>query len=251
MSKVKIKLAFLGHIPHSIDTNKIKKWKSDLFEISGQISSYNIVGDSDGQHWEYSDAVISRQLPDRDGADVLIAVTNVPLQYNYYVRGFTDNKACMTYQTMAEILRFDNIPLENLIMKILYFISFAYKYYGNQTPQSTDRIDIIHDEAKGCIFDFNGYKTDVIYSLNKPCICPSCVEKLTSNQQHRIERNLVDKVQQELKGIKKGLYFQLADFVKRRPILAIIISSAFALALGIIGSTLSTILWEKVLKHWL
>ena len=248
MSKVKIKIVFLGHLPHSIDRDKITKWKSDLFEVMSPINSFNIVGDSDGVYWEFLDDNIETQLPDRDGADVLLAVTHVPLQSGYFARRFTDNRVCMTYSTMTEILKFDNIPLENLLLRLLYSISFVYKRYGNRIPLMADPTNFTHDETRGCIFDMNGIKTDVVYSLNKPQLCHSCVEKLTSNHEHKIEKNLIDKVQKELNKINKGLYFRLTDFVKRNPVLALIISSLFAIVLGVIGSTLATIIWEKFLK---
>ena len=89
--------------------------KSDLFEITGEISAFNIDGDSDGSEWEFLDRNIEAQLPNRDGADILLAVTYVPLQDKYFVRRFSDNRVCMTYYVMADILKFDNIPLENLL----------------------------------------------------------------------------------------------------------------------------------------
>ena len=250
MSKVKIKIIFLGHIPYEINKEKIVRKKSDLFQIIGPIGTYNIVGNSDGPEWDFTDENIQKQLPKRDSEDVLLAITNVALQDRYYVRGYNDNKVCLTFNTMAEILKSDNIPLENLIFRILYFISLAYKLYGNRMPTIAEAKSFIHDEAKGCIFDFNGNKSEVIYSLNKPQICHSCIEKLTSNVENRIEKNLVARVQKELKQIKKEFYYRIASFIKRHPVLAIIISSLIAVLLGIIGSTIATILWETILKPW-
>ena len=120
MAKVKIRIVFLGHLPHSINTKKIENWKSDLFEVLPPINSFNIIGDSDGAEWEFLDVNIEKQLPQRDNADLLLAVTNVPLQDSYFARRFTDNRICMTYNSMTEILKLDNIPLENLMLRVLY-----------------------------------------------------------------------------------------------------------------------------------
>jgi hypothetical protein len=246
MSKVKIKIVILGHLPYSIDLNKVRKWKSDLFEIISPISSYNIVGNSDGIYWEFLDENIEKQLPMRDDADILIAVTNVPIQDNFFARRFTDNRICMTYNSMTEILNSENVPLENLLLRVLYSVSFVYKRYGNQIPLMTEMTNFTHDETRGCIFDMNGIKTDVVYSLNRPQLCHSCVETLTSDQTHRVCQELIDKVQYELKRIKKGLYYQISDFVKQRPILAIIISTIIAIILGTIGSIIATFILEKI-----
>jgi hypothetical protein len=248
MSKVKIKIVILGHLPYSIDLDRIKNWRSDLFEIVSSISSFNIVGNSDGANWEFLDKNIEQQLPSRENANVLLAVTNVPLQDNYFARRFSDNRVCITYNEMTEILKLDNIPLENLILRVMYSISFVYRRYGNRIPLITELTNFAHDETRGCIFDMNGIKTDIIHSLNCPQLCHSCVESLTNLKTHKIEKELVDKVQKELKRIKKGLYFQITDFVKRRPILAIILSTIFALIIGIIGSTIGSLIWERFLK---
>lgn len=229
MSKIKIKIAFLGHLPHSLDTQKIKNWKSDLFEILTPIDTYTITANSDGSDWEYTDEVIQKQLPQRRDADILLIVTNVPIQNNYFARRFPDNRICITYNEMAKILKDDNIPLENLMLRVLYSVSFLYKKY-NRIPLMSENTNFTHDETRGCIFDMDGIKTDTIYSTNQPQICHSCVESLTVS---RVEKNLIDSVQKELKKIKKGLYYQIADFVKTKPILSFIITLLLAFMINL------------------
>jgi len=245
MSKIKIKIIILGHLPHSIDFKKISKWRSELFEVVRQIATYSITDNSDGYGWEFSDSSIEAQLPKRQEEDILLAVTNVPLQDNYFARRSTDNRVCLTYNSMTEILLYHNIPLENLVLRVLYSVAFVYRRYGDRLPLITEHTNFTHDETRGCIFDMNGIKTDLIYSLDKPRLCHSCVETLASNRMHRIERSLIDKVQQELQKIKKGLYYQISDFIKRKPVLAIVISSILAVILGIIGSLIASAIWQS------
>lgn len=245
MIKVKIQIIILGHIPKSIDINKIIKWESDLFEIMKQIKTFTIDTNADGEHWDFSDSKIEELLPKRVNEDIILAVTNVPLQYNYYARRFTDNRVCLTYNEMAEILKFDNIPQEHLILRILYSFAFVYKRYGNRIPLMTEDAIFTHDETRGCIFDMNGIKSDVIYSLNRPQLCVSCIDEMRRLRNHRIENELIDKVQKELKKINKTLYNQLTDLVKQKPFFAIFISSVVAIILGIISSLISTYIWVK------
>ncbi len=244
--KVKIKLAILGHLPHASDIDRIKKWKSSLFEIT-EVALYNINGDSDGLNWEYLDENIERnQLPSRGDANVLLAVTNVPLQSSYYARRFSDNRICMTFNEMVSILSSDNIPQVNLILKVLYAISFVYRRYGNRIPQMHEDTNFSHDETRGCIFDMNGIKTDIVYSLNKPQLCNSCIHALTNNEipKNRIDKILIEKVQKELRKINKGSYYDIVDWVKKYPYWAITISSLSAVLLGMIGSLLATLLYH-------
>ena len=240
--KVKIKLIFLGHLPHSINTEKILSWKSDLFQILPPINIHTITSESDGPNWDYSDENIESQLPLREEGDILIAMTNVRIQNNYFARRSTDNRICLTYYEMSDYLKADNIPLENLIFRVLYSVSFVYKRYGNRLPGINEHTNFTHDETKGCIFDMNGNKADIIYSVNRPYICESCVQSLTNS---KIEKNLIDKVQRELKKIKKGLYYRITDLIKKYPIAAIIISSIWAILLGTVGSIIAAIIWKK------
>ena len=242
--KVKIKIDILGHLPHSSEIESIKNWRSDLFEIT-RVDKYDIVGSSDGADWSFSDKNIEKQLRGRDGSDVLIAVTNVPLQDGYFARGFSDDRLCITYFGMSEILTFNDIPLENLLLRVLYAVAFVYRRSGNTIPSINVWSSFTHDDTRGCVFDMDGAnKADVIYSTNKPQLCSSCVQSLTNNPvaNNRIEKNLIEKVQVELLGIDKGLYYEIADWIKRHPVYAIIISSLTAITLEVI----SHFVYEKI-----
>lgn len=243
--KLKIKLIFLGHLPYSIDSNKIEKWKSDLFEIVKPIDRHIISTDSDGEDWSFTDENIEGLLPNRNSENILIAITNVPLEDNYYARRFNDDRICVTFNEITEILESGNIPLENFIFKVIYSASLVYKRYGNRIPEMFEMTNFTHDETRGCLFDMNGIKTDIIYSTNQPEICPSCILDLANS---KVPKNLIDKIQKEIKGIQKELYYKITDFIKGYPIGAIFISSATAIILGFIGSILASYIWEKWLQ---
>jgi len=93
----------------------------------------------------------------------------------------------------------------------------------------------VHDETRSCIFDMTGIKTEIIYSASKPTVCDKCSILL---QERKIANNIIEKVKAELKGIRKTTYYRLLDFIKRWPILTIILSSSLAILLGIISSYL-------------
>ena len=89
-----------------------------------------------------------------------------------------------------------------------------------------------------------GIKTDIIHSLNKPQLCDDRVHDITHNENPRIDRSIIDKVQIELKKIHKERYYQILDFVKRRPVFTLILSTIITIVLGAVGSVLATILLE-------
>lgn len=245
MSKVKIKLIILGQLPVDLDKIKLTKWKSDVFELVGQIDNYTITNNADGPSWEFTDENIETQLPDTFEGDFLIAMTHVPLEDNYYARRFTNSRICMTFYEMADILNLSNIPIENLVYRLLYSYVLIYKRHGNRIPSRDEITTFTHDETRGCLFDMNGIKSDIVYSTNKPIICDSCVQRLTTE---RVPINTINKIKEEVKEIKKGMYYRLADLVKKYPIWTLVLSTISALLIGTIGSLLATIIWEKILK---
>ena len=91
----------------------------------------------------------------------------------------------------------------------------------------------------------NGIKSDVVYSTNKPTVCDSCVQRLTTE---RVPLNTIFKIQEELKAIKKGLYYRLADLIKKYPVWTLILSTISAFMIGTLGSLVASIIWEKLLK---
>jgi hypothetical protein len=234
--KVKIKLCILGHLPHLSEILKIEKWNSSIFEITG-VNSLNFAGCSDGPNWEFLDNNIEKELPPNADADILIVVTNVPLQDDYFVRRFSDNRICITYSGMSDILIFNDIPLKNLLLRLLYSATLVYKSQGNRIPLLSE-IKFTHDDPRGCIFDMNGAdKKDIVYSTNKPEICNSCVDSLINNHvaNNSVDEALIIETQKELKRINKGLYFKITDRIKKHPIITIVISSLVALSIDLIS----------------
>ena len=245
MSKVKIKLIILGQLPVDLDKTKLTKWKTDVFELVGSIDNYTITNNADGLSWEFTDDNIETQLPTNFDGDFLIAMTHVPLEDNYYARRFSDNRICMTFFQMADILNLSNIPIENIVYRLLYSYTLIYKRNGNRIPSKDEVTTFTHDETRGCLFDMNGIKSDIVYSTNKPIICDECVQRLTNE---RVAVNTIAKVKKEICLIKKGMYYSLADLIKKYPIWTLIISTLTAFIIGILGSLVATYFWEKFLK---
>jgi hypothetical protein len=243
MAKVKVKVMFLGTPPHAIDMKRINDWKSKLFEVTESSDRITITSNADLDDWGFSDGNISQLIPKRGNEDVLVIVTTVPLENNYYVRRFTNNRIAVTLFEVGDILKAENIPLGNMILRVIYSASFLFKRYGNTIPETVDFPNFTHDETKGCIFDMNGIKNDIIYSANKPTLCDDCAHSLTLA---KVEINIIDSVKTEFKEIKKPLYYRISDLIKEYPICAIIFSSVAAILLGAIGSLLASAIWERI-----
>lgn len=241
MDKIKIKIVIVGSLPFSLKETKIEKWKSDIFEVSGKIQHYELPTDSDLPNWVFSDKNLGEQVPTEFDERFLVAIVNVPLEENWYLRRLSGNRIVFTFYKMEEILRSRNIPLENIIYRLLYASSLAFKSHTNRIPEVSEIKNFTHDETRECLFDMNPNKYDVVYSCHKPIICQDCVARL---RRRTVSLDEIRTSQKEIKKIRKILFYQIADWTKKHPIWAIIISSLYAILLGSIGSILGSFVYD-------
>lgn len=245
MPKTKITVATIGSLPVDFKVQKIKSLKSSVFEIVDGIESYALPNKSDGENWQYSDAKLDTALPNEFSGEFLVGIVSVPLELNWYTRRLTGNRIVFTFHEIKDILRESNIPLENMIYRVLYSYLLLYKRNSHRIPSVYEETSYTHDETRGCLFDMNGIKEDVIYSCNNPIICSDCVARLT---QERVSNETISSCQNEIKKIKKARFYQIADFIKKYPVYSLILSGITAIVLGTIGSLIATFIYEAFSK---
>lgn len=243
MSKVKIKLVTIGHLPIDFQAKKIIRWKSSIFEIVGGVDKFSLRCDSDSSDWEFSDELVKSQLPEKFDADFMIAIVNVPIQDNWYSRRLGNNQIVLTFYQIREILEYNNIPIENVIYRLLYAYTLLYKRSGDKVPDFGEAPGFTHDETRGCLFDMNGIKTDLVASCDKPIICDECQERL---KREKVSSILIESTQNEIKHIRKDLYYRAWGFVRKHPIWSFALSSIFALAIGTGGSVIASFIYERI-----
>jgi len=242
MPKTRITVATLGHLPAEFDRSKISRWQSSAFEISGDIESYTLNCDSDIDDWAFSDAALGQVIPNQFEGDFFVVITNVPLQWNWYTRRIGDNRIVFSFYEVRDILSYYQIPLENIVYRLLYAYTLIYCRNGSRVPEAEELTNFTHDETRGCIFDMNGNKVDIIHSCHEPIICPDCVER---SRRERVTEETIQKCQKELARIKKPLFFRIGDFIRIHPIWALVISALSAITLGAIGSILGAFVYAR------
>lgn len=243
MDKVKIKVITIGHLPLHLNLKKVSAWRSDVFELVGDIENFALRCDSDGPDWQFSDERLREQLPAHTGADFLLAIVNVPIEANWYSRRLGNNQIVFTFNQIREVLAWENIPLENAILRVLYAYTLLYRRSGNKIPGFGEASSFTHDETRGCLFDMNGIKSDLTESCNKPIVCVECEERLRNE---RVSTQTIKTVQREIRQIRKHLYHRAFDFVKAKPLVALMISSAYAILLGVVGSLVASYIYEGI-----
>ncbi|MEW8461439.1 MAG: hypothetical protein AB2653_14125 [Candidatus Thiodiazotropha endolucinida] len=240
--KIKIRIVTLGTVPYDLDLMRIENRKSSIFEIVKPIDNFALNSDSDGDDWQYTDGNISEDLPESEGEEFLVALTNVPLHLNWYTRRIKDNYVVFTFNEIADYLRFNNIPLENVVYRLLYAYSLVYLENNKRIPSCNEFTNFTHDETKGCIFDMNGLKYDIIHSCDSPIICDACTHRLTSAS---ISTSQIERAKKELGKVRKDLYYRIAGWISKHPILSLLIATLWAVLIGLLTNYISNICWPS------
>lgn len=235
-SKVRIKLVTIGYLPQDFHIDRINSWKSEIFQLAGNIENFSLRTDSDGDSWDFSDTLICKQLPKNWDGDFLIALVNVPIEDNWYTRLVGKNQIVFTFHEIKEILKDSHIPLENVVLRLLYAFALVFRQCGNRIPTLDEGAGFFHHETRGCIFDITGIKTDLPASCDKPQICDECQERLKNKQ---VSNDIIEQSKKEILCIRKEFYFRIVEFVKKHPVWALVISSCYALILNIIASVIT------------
>jgi hypothetical protein len=240
--KITIRIVTLGTVPFDLNLLKIQNWDSSIFEIVTPIENFALNSDSDSEGWQFSDQNISSHLPQNEGEDFLVALTNVPLYLNWYTRRVKENYVVFTFKEIAEYLRFNNIPLENVVYRLLYAYSLVYSENKKRIPSCVEYTNFTHDETKGCIFDMNGLKYDIVHSCDSPIICDVCSHRLSSAG---VSTSQIEQAKRELENVKKELYYRMTDWISRHPIWSLLMASLWAIIIGLFTNYLSSVIWPS------
>lgn len=237
---VKLSIKTIGHMPVGFEKQKLLDYKSGVFSIVGEVSSFDLREDSLGENWEYTDAQLTELISGNDNQELTVIIVNVPLELNWYSRRLNHNCIAVTFYQIRDILDEAHIPLENLILRILSAYSLVFMRNGHRLPIEGEGVSFTHDETRGCIFDMNANKRDVVVSCHKPIICDECTERL--KRENNVSNEVISRVKRDLKKIKQPLAFRIVSFVQRHPLWALGISTVYALILGVSGSIIGSLL---------
>src|SRR3970040_1255878 len=96
------------------------------------------------------------------------------------MRRLDDHVAVLSLYEMAEIVRYSGFSLEQFILRNAY--ELVVLFIGNGKLIPTNYATWAHDEVRGCLFDMNSSKPDIIFSMDRPVLCPACKTRLSSKQ---------------------------------------------------------------------
>lgn len=227
MKKIKIKLVRLGKQKHEDVFKKLKKYKSSIFEVE----IYRKDLPKCDYNWGYSFKILKELLNAENNSDydMCIGFIDTIIENNYFGKRLDEyNTYIISFYEVDEILKKENINIFNYILVTMYRYITRYKLRisGEQ---------LVHDETRGCIFDMCGDKINVIYSCKEPIICNECRSKI---DKYGCDEEYMKNLEKELKKIKKTVYYRISDFIKKKPILSLIIGILSSIGLNIFSCLL-------------
>ena len=241
MNKIKITLNKIGRIDHLVDIQKISKWQSKLFKIeSVQCIDHLPNSDiSDG----YLDQKFKRETLGKitvcpNGSDIAVAITAYRFTDNFYMHRIGSGKIGISLYGINEILHSENISTENFIIKHLYEICALSLIVG---IDSDEVYDVVHRDTRGCLFDLNGDKLDILYNTEKPIICDSCKDIFRRKQ---INQKTIQTLEQELRKIQRPTIVKIERCIKKYPFVSMAVSAIIAISINAVF----LLIWRLILK---
>ena len=241
MRKLNVALVSLGHQKQPVDMTFLANWRSESFKIaSTELIAYT--PNATGDNWEYPDSQLQKLVKPVRGADITFAVVSAPIERNYYSRRLRNNVVVFSIHEMAHILNEANFRIEHFLLRNIYQIAIYYQTQNDSVPES-DLLSWSHHDIRGCLFDMNSQKSDILYSMHQPKLCEACRTRIG---QHQIDPAFLGALDRELRRLQRKLFYRIVDWVKAHPINSLLITAGFGISLNVVAS----IIFEKGKRVW-
>jgi hypothetical protein len=241
MNKTKITLVILGNLRQNLDFKKLKRFRSKYFMIADieKITDLPEPFKDDG----YLDVTYSRddviEIMNRtNNSELILGLINYRFTDNFYLHRTCSNKACLSIADIDVLLQSRNISIENFILKNIYEI-VTFKYSLGTLVDNESIYKFLHRDTRGCLFDMNGDKYDVIYNTEKPKICDACRASFNGTS---LPEKYISNLEKELKRLKRPLILRIELFIKKYPLFSILLTFLSTVLINIV----SNIIWEIV-----
>lgn len=239
-NKVQVRLVSYGNITDELDIRSIEGWKSKIFEVVRGVKRYTLPQKGDLPSWGYSDELLYQRFSANENAKdgfhgITFFILDAPIEDDCFTRILPNNYIVITYFEAKELLQKEYIPLENYLISNIYTYALLYRCKNGDYLMEGDEEAIAHDYREGCLYDFCGQKGDIIYSCVTPKICEQCQAYLINNQ---VSKDDVDCAQKELKRLCRTPYWRVATWLKKHPVLTLLLSFFFAFLASVLASML-------------
>lgn len=236
-----VKLIIIGHSDRVVNFDLVKKHKSKFFNFL-DIERINNLPSPEKDHGYldivYTKAEIQKVMNDIQFDGLCVAIMNYQFDDNFYMHRVGTNKVCISIYGLENILNDKKISIENFIIKNIYEIFIFYKIVKNLTDNN-EVYEFIHNDTRGCLFDLNGDKRDIIYNTEKPIICDECKGKISKKS---IPKNFLEDIQKELSRIDKPFIKKIENFISKYPLFSVLVTFLFSTFINLFSNWL----WEII-----
>lgn len=239
MNMIKIKLIIIGHSDRVVNFDLIKKYKSKFFNFSDIERINNLPNpEKDDGYLDivYTIAEIRTVMNDIKFDGLCIAIMNYGFDDNFYMHRVGNNKVCISIFELESILSEKKISIENFIIKNAYEI---FIFNQLRILNDEDENEFVHSDTRGCLFDLNGDKRDIIYNTEKPIICDECKGKISKKS---IPKNFLEDIQGELLKIDKPIIKKIENFISKYPLFSVLVTFIFSTFINLFSNWL----WEII-----
>lgn len=236
-----VKLIIIGHSDRVVNFDLVKKHKSKFFNFLDIERINNLPSpEKDDGYLDivYTKAEIQKVMNDIQFDGLCVAIMNYQFDDNFYMHRVGTNKVCISIYGLENILNDKKISIENFIIKNIYEIFIFYKIVKNLTDNN-EVYEFIHNDTRGCLFDLNGDKRDIIYNTEKPIICDECKGKISKKS---IPKNFLEDIQKELSRIDKPFIKKIENFISKYPLFSVLVTFLFSTFINLFSNWL----WEII-----
>lgn len=231
----------LGYQRYKHEIDKLKNYSSKLFEVTEWLSIEQLPSSNSLNMWGYSDNQLTQILKtnniDNSNVDLCMCFIDSPIECNYFSRelpGIDEKTVVCSFSGVEDILNSEDIEFFNFLHEaILYRVVLVAAFH------TVNENHLTHDDTRNCLFDMCGMKKDIALKCSAPHLCPECKSKIGKKA---MDPRFLPSLEKEFTSFKKPLFNRILDFVKRRPIVSILIT----IVSSIIFNLLSSLLYDLI-----
>lgn len=150
--------------------------------------------------------------------DFSVIIINRPLENDYFTRRISEKLIVISTFNIETLGIHEGISIENYIVRFLLAFSVIFQISNRALPEETN---IIQNNSTGCLFDKCIYKPDVAKFFRNPHLSTNALAVLNTQN---LPQNFVKNLQKEIKKLKISRYYNVSNWLKKNPLLAIIIT---------------------------
>ena len=237
MNKIRFAIVKIGNIQHLSNLRKIKSWRSKLFEVNSLYSLENLpqCNFEDGYlDMKYCKEEMVDMISCPDDCDLAVGIMPYRFVDNFYMHRVTNKTAVISLYGIKDILDENNISVDHFILKQLYELCVIKHILPDISDDSI--YDIIHFDTRGCLFDMNGDRKDILYNTESPVLCSACRAKLKSRQ---LQLDVIKTLDRELKKLRKPVAMRVELWIKRYPFVSLLLSALVTILLSVAANFIS------------